>query len=319
MKEKAKVFKIISGGDPGSRERKFLDNSGFSEEMMKTQWDKSETIREDEKNIIDMDSLWKSIEKESYQSKLIHLQVKNYLKYAAIFLFGLFSFMTGRYISGDRTVNNNFYLAENPPGTISEMRLPDNSRVWLNAGSSIKYDDEFGHSHRNLEIEGEAIFNVRENKEMPFIVNVDGITVTALGTEFYVSAYSFHQSLAAGLLEGSIKITSPDNTIVLDKPESVMINPENGALQDRGPLNPSYHEWRNGKLVFENTRLSEICHRLSNWYNHPVNPEKDIENQKFTLTVKDENLEDVLELIKLASDLKYKRTEEGFYIYSSGK
>lgn len=319
MKEKAKVFKIISGGNIDSRDRKFLDNSGFSEEMMKTQWEKSETIPEDRKNSVDMDSLWKSIEKNSYQSRLIHLQVNSILKYAAIFLFGVFSFMTGRYISGEREVNNNFYLAENPPGTISEMRLPDNSRVWLNAGSSIKYNDEFGHSHRNLELEGEAIFNVRKNEEMPFNVNVDGITVTALGTEFYVSAYSFHKSIAAGLLEGSIKLTSPESSFILNMPESVIIDPENGALQDRGPLNPSYHEWRNGKLVFENTRLSEICHRLSNWYNHPVNLEKDLENQKFTLTIKDENLEEVLELIKLASDLKYNHTEDGFYIYSSGK
>ncbi|MGC9343122.1 MAG: FecR family protein [Bacteroidales bacterium] len=319
MKEKRKIYQIISSGKPGSLNRKFLDKSEFSEEMMKLQWEKSENIPDADKDQIDLDTLWKSIDAASHDSKPITLNLRSVLKYAAILLFGLFSFLMGRYVTQESSQGNNFYLAENPPGTISEMRLPDNSRVWLNAESSIQYNDGFGTVHRNLELKGEAIFEVRKMKDIPFHVNVNDFQVTALGTEFYVSTYSFHKNLAAGLIEGSIKINTSSESIILNKKESVLIEPETGELIYAGPLNPSYYEWRNGKLIFENTELSVICHRLSNWYNHKIKLEEGIENQKFTLTIKDENLEEVLELIELASDLKYNKTEEGFYIHTSRK
>jgi ferric-dicitrate binding protein FerR (iron transport regulator) len=319
MKENRKIFKIISTGKQGSMNRKFLDKSEFSTKMMKFQWDKSDDKPGRYEDQSDLDTLWKSIEIETNKAKIIPLKLNTLLKYAAIFLFGIFSFMMGRYITKETMQDTNFYLAENPPGTISEMRLPDNSRVWLNAGSSIRYNEGFGANHRELALKGEAIFEVRKNTDLPFQVSVNDIHVVALGTEFYVSAYSFQDNLAAGLIEGSIKINNGSESYILNERKSILIDPESGDLLSRGPLNPSYYEWRNGKLIFENTELSKICHRLSNWYNHKINLEEGIENQKFTLTIKEENLEEVLELIVLASDITFNRTEEGFYLHSSSK
>lgn len=207
-------------------------------------------------------------------------------------------------------------MAQTPPGAISEIRLPDNSRLWLNAQSSVEYDNDFGIDHRNLSITGEAYFVVKESKDLPFTVNVKGNKVIALGTEFYVSAYDYNEKISSGLISGKIRIETDEETLVLNKPGAASFKLSDGSLISRGNPEPSHYEWKNGKLIFNNTSLEELSYRLSNWYNHTITVEETIKDQKFTLRIQDENIREVLELIKLASDLEYKSTETGYYIYS---
>ncbi|MFW5878141.1 MAG: FecR family protein, partial [bacterium] len=172
-------------------------------------------------------------------------------------------------------------------------------------------------SHRNLSITGEAYFDVTENKDLPFTVNVKENKLIALGTEFYVSAYDYNNRLSSGLLSGKIRIETSEETVELSKPGAASFDLESGSLISKGKPEPSHYEWKNGKLIFNNTSLEELSHRLSNWYNHTVKVEESIKDQKFTLRIEDENIKEVLELIKLASELEYKATDTGYYIFSN--
>ena len=92
-----------------------------------------------------------------------------------------------------------------PRGGQYNVTLPDGTQVWLNAASSIKFPTAFTGKERNVELSGEAYFEVAKNKSMPFHVSSAGQTIEVLGTHFDVNAYSDEASLKTTLLEGSVK------------------------------------------------------------------------------------------------------------------
>ena len=287
--------------------------------MMSTQWENVEKTSVPLPEELDFEKIWFRIGEKtrSKTTRGIKVYLNTALKYAAILVFGLFSFLLGQQLEPSREKESGTHAAGTLPGTISELRLPDNSRVWLNAGSTLQYDDLFGTENRDLELTGEAVFQVRKDEKLPFRVRVNENAVTALGTEFYVSAYDFGSSFEAGLMSGSIEIQTPGHRYTLNQPRSISFHKETGRLISEEALNPAFYEWKNGKLIFDNTPLSEISYRLSNWFNFKVESEINIGDQPFTLTIVNEDIEEVLELIHLASGLKYQETGEGYRIYSS--
>ncbi len=317
MKIPQKIRKALKKQKLDPNTKKQLLKSSFSEEMMRTQW------LDAEKNKVqaaepDYEKVWQRIsETVESENQTRTLRLKTVLRYAAVLAIGIISYLAGLYIGGLEKTDQVLQVAQTPPGAISEIRLPDNSRLWLNAQSSVEYDNDFGINHRNLNITGEAYFDVAENKDLPFTVNVKENKVVALGTEFYVSAYEYNEMISSGLISGKIRIETEKETIVLNNPGAASFNLNKGSLISKGNLEPSHYEWKNGKLIFNNTSLQELSYRLSNWYNHDIKVEESIKDQKFTLRIEDENINEVLELIKLASDLEYKTTDTGYYIYSN--
>jgi ferric-dicitrate binding protein FerR (iron transport regulator) len=164
-------------------------------------------------------------------------------------------------------------------------------------------------------LSGEAIFEVKSTENLPFIVNIEGSrTVTALGTEFFVSAYRSSGDFITGLIEGSIQVKTEMENFIINDPETLIFSSSNGEILERTDLKEYQLAWKNGKLIFENTDLEEIARRLSNWYNISIFTGESLKNQRFTLTIEDENPTEVLDLLKLASELDYKKTDEGYMI-----
>ena len=94
-----------------------------------------------------------------------------------------------------------------PPGAANiRLVLPDGSKVWLNASSSLHFPTVFNGNERNVDLTGEAYFEIAKNKEKPFHVNVNGYQVEVLGTHFDVNAYADEGAIRTSLLEGSVKI-----------------------------------------------------------------------------------------------------------------
>jgi ferric-dicitrate binding protein FerR (iron transport regulator) len=316
MKIPPKIRKALRNPHLDPDTKKKLLKSSFSEEMMRTQWANATEQKHPGQQEPDYEKIWLRIEdmtRTSHSSPSFTIRAAQ--KYAAILIFGVFSYLLGTYMAGKNADDQSLQMAETPAGAISEIRLPDNSKLWLNARSSVKYDSKFGISHRNLEITGEAYFEVAENDQLPFVAEVMGNKVTALGTEFYITAYPYNNTFSAGLLSGSIEVQTKEGLIGLDKPEALTFQLNDGTLVSRGEPEPSHYEWKNGKLIFNNTALKELAYRLSNWYNHHIEVDEDVKTQKFTLTIEDENIEEVLELIELASDLNYKSDSQGYLIY----
>jgi transmembrane sensor len=158
-----------------------------------------------------------------------------------------------------------------PRGGQYEIVLPDGTKVWLNSASSLKYPTVFAGSERNVELSGEAYFEVAKNAAKPFFVKTLTQTVEVLGTHFNINSYADEKSVKTTLLEGSVKITGTYNKA------TVKLSPGQQAVNAAGSINTIANAdideamaWKNGKFLFKNTDLHAIMRQLSRWYNVDV-------------------------------------------------
>ena len=201
-----------------------------------------------------------------------------------------------------------------PMGSRIRMGLPDGTKVWLNHGSKLKYPQAFGKESRNVELNGEAYFEVEEDGERPFVVNTRVMEVYATGTSFNVMAYKDDQDVAVSLDEGSVELFKvyQDKEI---RQKIYDLRPEEHAVYHKQPntmeiiegKNDIYTAWRDGKMIFREEPLNQIVKRLERWYNVDIelkNP--DLATHEFTATLTDETLRQVLDLFSKAAPLEYK-------------
>lgn len=171
-----------------------------------------------------------------------------------------------------------------PAGGRFTLQLPDGSMVWLNSVSAIKFPTKFTGKERKVYLEGEAYFEVKHNASIPFIVEVsDKQSVKVLGTEFNISAYKDDAEVKTTLLQGSVKVTTPDKN-------TVMLSPGQQAVVKRGvPIKAHSNvnmdmilAWKNGFFLFKNTDIVEITRQLSRWYNVPIHLDPKLKGQTFS-------------------------------------
>lgn len=190
-----------------------------------------------------------------------------------------------------------FNTISTPKGGIYQVNLPDGTKVWLNAASSIKFPTTFAQlSQRKVELEGEAYFEVAKNKKVPFVVSTSGQQVQVLGTHFNISSYSDEGELKTTLLEGSVKVVAA-NTIVL-KPgqQSNLKRNGSGDLKVSKANIAQVMAWKNGFFHFEKENLHEVMRQLSRWYDIEVIYEVDRHDDEF--------MGDIPRGIKLSEALK---------------
>lgn len=158
--------------------------------------------------------------------------------------------------------------ASTPKGGTYQVVLPDGSKVWLNAGSSLKFPSTFGRlKNREVELVGEAYFEVFKNKNQPFVVKSKDQEITVLGTHFNVNSYAYEADVKTTLLEGSVQI------IRLQEPEKkTILKPGQQAVVSKQflriiPVDVDVATaWKNGKFLFRNEKLESILNRLAYWY-----------------------------------------------------
>lgn len=153
-----------------------------------------------------------------------------------------------------------------PKGRQYQLTLADKTKVWLNAGSSIRYPTVFTGKERAVEITGEAYFEVAENKHVPFRVNADNRSeVEVLGTHFNVNAYKDEASVNTTLLEGVVRVRrSPAESVVL-KPGQQAIVAGNIKVDPEADTE-KVMAWKNGLFNFEGASLQEVMKQLERWY-----------------------------------------------------
>jgi transmembrane sensor len=161
---------------------------------------------------------------------------------------------------------------ETPKGGQYQLILPDGSTVWLNAASSLRYALDFKHTKtREVELQGEAYFEIQHDKLRPFKVKTARETVEVLGTHFNVNSYSDEPVEKTTLLEGSVKISDKMalSTRIL-KPGEQSVLSGNGDLTVAKADMEAAIAWKNGLFVFEDEKLADIMKRVSRWYNVEV-------------------------------------------------
>ncbi|SMC91875.1 FecR family protein [Pedobacter nyackensis] len=148
-----------------------------------------------------------------------------------------------------------------------QVNLPDGTKVWLNAATSLKYPTSFsGTRKREVELSGEAYFEVAKDKAHPFIVTTNRQSVEVLGTHFNVSSYSDESITKTTLLEGSVKI----NGSIQLRPGEQGILAESAALVVRKVDTENSVAWKNGLFIFDNEVLKTAMNKIARWYDVEV-------------------------------------------------
>ncbi|HTN05904.1 FecR family protein [Agriterribacter sp.] len=157
-----------------------------------------------------------------------------------------------------------------PRGGQYQVVLADGSVVWLNASSSLKFPAEFSDSLREVEITGEAYFEIARNASKPFRVKVKDMYVNVLGTSFNIMAYDDEATVNTTLLKGSLKISNAGNSKLIHPGQQVLLN-NKGSFQ----LVPDADvegavAWKNGKFSFSSADIKTIMRQIERWYNVDV-------------------------------------------------
>jgi transmembrane sensor len=191
-----------------------------------------------------------------------------------------------------------------PKGRQFQLVLPDGSKVWLNAESSIRYPVAFTGNERKVEITGEAYFEVEKNPAMPFRVKMHNETeIEVLGTHFNINSYADEASINTTLLEGSVKVFSGNEKVILKPGQQAQVETQqNAPIKIVKEVNlDKVMAWKNGVFDFQDATLQEVMRQLARWYDIEVVYEKGVPSLEFMGTMgRDLSLPDVLKGLKLS-------------------
>lgn len=179
-----------------------------------------------------------------------------------------------------------------PRGRQFTLILPDGSRVWLNAASSIRFPTAFTGKRRSVELSGEAYFEIAKDKEKPFFIHTDKSETEVLGTSVNISAYTDDDTVAATLIEGSIRTGIRQDQVILVPGEQAKIGAaRSGAAQTgvaQSTIDVNHHAnveqaiaWKNGTFDFQEKGLKEVMRQLARWYDLEVFYEPGVKDVKF--------------------------------------
>lgn len=204
-------------------------------------------------------------------------------------------------------------------GNQFQIILADGTKVWLNSESSIRYPTQFNGNTREVELTGEAYFEVVKNKQQPFYVNAKGIEVEVLGTHFNVNAYADEPFIKTTLVEGSVKVSREDNSVLISPGEQAMAaNSETGIKVLKVDVQQVL-AWQQGFFEFTNISLPEIMRQISRWYNIDIKLEDGKYNERFGGRIsKNLNLEKVLELLR-TSGIEFEMKEDRVLVVKPAK
>ena len=197
---------------------------------------------------------------------------------------------------------------ETPRGGQYRIVLPDGTKVWLNAASSIKYPVAFTGIDRSVELAGEAYFEASKNKDRPFRVLSGGQAVEVLGTHFNIKAYGDEPATVTTLLEGSVRVTAQKNGSALLKPGQQSIDPWQGSpLQVRDADTEAAVAWKNGLFMFDHEELGSIMRKIARWYNvEVVYRNSDVSREIFGGSVtRFGNVSDVLTMLQVTGNVRF--------------
>ena len=158
-----------------------------------------------------------------------------------------------------------------PRGGQYTITLPDGSRVWLNASSSLRYPASFNGVARTVELTGEAYFEVAKQAGQPFVVRVEEMEVKVLGTHFNVMAYADEAVVKTTLLEGAVEVKKSGVAKKLKPGQGSSLHRSSGVLEVLPDVNTEEAvAWKNGYLQFEGSDIRSAMRQIARWYDVDV-------------------------------------------------
>ncbi len=193
-----------------------------------------------------------------------------------------------------------FNTLTTPRGGQYQLTLPDGTKAWLNAGSSITYPTSFAGNRRKVTITGEVYFEVVHNASKPFSVSVRGMEVEDIGTHFNINAYTDETTIRTTLLEGKVRVKlNRQSKILVPGQQARIIQEPSNQILIKAINTEDAVAWKNGFFHFDQANIESVMRELSRWYDIEVQFEKPVSDHLYGGKIsRNLNLSQVLEILK---------------------
>lgn len=274
---------------------------------------------------------------------------------AAVFILGaMVSFAASYYVLNNRTGELSYHEINTPAGAKSKVTLPDGTDIWLNAGSNLKYSNEFGKKDRQVHLTGEAFFDVAHDPAQVFLVKTSELNIKAYGTAFNVKSYPEEGTIETTLIEGSIGVTR--TTFENKKNDEVMLEPnqrvvyyrktkavetaemeaEAGEAPSSSPIEreeqkltyliskgidtKEFTSWKDGTLFITSESLMDLAVKLERKYDVTIHFEsEELKKMKFTGALENETVEQVIHAIGISAHIDYEIEDRDIWLKEQTK
>ena len=231
--------------------------------------------------------------------------LNNALRIAAILLLpfilstGFLSYLYINRLQEDKYIS--YLEVVSAPGIVTQMELPDKSKVWLNAGSSLRYPSRFTGDERTVYLSGEGYFEVQSDRLHPFYVSVnEKMKVKAHGTKFNVKAYANDANITTTLTSGKVEVSTQSRPPQTLKPnEQLTYDKSTSDIEISTVDTVDTNSWVKGKIIFTNATAEEIFRTLERRYDTVIDHSTDFSaSRRYTVKfLKDENLDEMLNIL----------------------
>lgn len=214
----------------------------------------------------------------------------------------------------DSTSSSDTKIFSTDAGQRATVRLNDGSKVRLNVESQLTLEPGFGESNRTVSLDGEAFFEVADDRSNPFVVRMGGARTEVIGTAFNIESYSEGRDHQVAVTEGSVMV-HPDRS---GRADTLQLRADNLGILADGHVQVLRESaeiqkeiaWKEGQLVFNDAPFEQVVRDLGRWYDAEVRAEVDVDQvEHLNATFKEESLREVAQAISVALDLRYR--EEG--------
>lgn len=199
-----------------------------------------------------------------------------------------------------------------PYGGQYQVTLQDGTKVWLNAGSSLRFPTSFPGNDRHVQLTGEAYFEVAKDKAKPFLVTVNtttdkSMTVQVLGTHFNINAYPDEQQNITTLLEGSVKVNYDHTNLLLVPGKEAILHKISGKMDIKEADTEEAVAWKNGYFLFNNDKIENVMRQISRWYNIEVIYQGDVSKKAIGGSLsRHKNVSEILRMLELTGAVHFK-------------
>lgn len=310
MKNTEDIFRVVVGDAEAETKQSVLSNIDLEKDSkdeynrLKNTW----ALLASEKQMpsYQVEELYLNFRQQlNSRKRSFKLNVYSYLKYAAIFILAIglsslyFYYQNADQISRTSQLFDTSVLAEN--GQRSKIILPDSTVVWLNSGTKITYNNNFGYNNREIKLIGQAFFQVTKNKEIPLVVHCKELKVKVLGTMFDVNAYSNNETISVALQSGNVELFHSKNESFkyeLVPGEMAQYDIHSAKVVIKEVNVGRITAWTDGILYFNDSPMKEVLIQLERKYNIDIEVENpEIYKSVFTATIKNETLEEIFQSI----------------------
>lgn len=262
---------------------------------------------------------------ESHKRRRNRLTLNIFLRIAAIIVFLFLSMGIGYYVGQYQkegrvehakfVTMNHFLMGNDSKGPIT---LPDGTLVWLHENSKLSYPEVFDENSRKVYLQGEAYFEVTENKNAPFQVQTNDITINVLGTCFNIKSYDYQPNVETVLLSGKINVFLPSigESILMQPNQQILWSKENNTYKLTQVNADDYIIWINDRLAFTNEKLESIFFKMERWYNIRISCDPRVNlDQRLSFAIRRESKEEIFKLLTMIASICYQADGEEIKIY----